>query len=118
MHVTPDQITDRLVHSLRMLGDHDDVDTIVTVHVQLFDVFGGFYRGTYWRPVALHLVNDQHITWLHTFPPSAYERLVDLNVIDCQIANTIHKYSTSALRQLVSKPDCPQRFSGSRYSRN
>ncbi|MDW9253992.1 hypothetical protein C7S16_1398 [Burkholderia thailandensis] len=104
MDMPPDQITHRLTDSLRMLRDKDEVNALVTMHVQLLHVRRRLLAHRRRRVDALRLIDHDQIVCFGFFVPLAQPRFVNLDMLDSQIANPVDQHATP-FRNLRQQPD-------------
>ncbi|KGD39143.1 hypothetical protein DO72_3747 [Burkholderia pseudomallei] len=109
----PDQIAHRLTDSLRMLRDKDEVNALVTVHMQLLHIRRRLLAYRRRRIDALRLIDHDQILRFRLFVPLTQPRFVNLDVLDCQISNTVDQHATP-LRNFRQQPNRMQRLTAPR----
>ncbi|KVM54337.1 hypothetical protein WK30_14790 [Burkholderia vietnamiensis] len=78
-----DEITDRLIQTLRMLRDQNEIHAEMAMHVQLLNILSRLHAHRNRRPNALHFIDHDQIIWLTMLPPLSDPLLVNQYVIDC-----------------------------------
>lgn len=118
VNMTPNQITDRLIHTLRMLRDHNEIHTKVTMHVQFLNILGRLHAHRHRRPNSLHFVNHNQIVRLTVLMPLTHPLLVREHVIDRQIPNPVDNDPSPGLCLFTQTVDRVKRLAAARRPRN